>query len=398
MKELDFDELDRAVNSLMTDVSKTDAPGVEQKEKTLDLTSVSPVDAPGSVPAEPQTPVVSPPPSTPTPTPKATTPMAPLATRRGGRFMDVVHPSSNMKKSDQPRATSRQGITVAPRGTFEASPAAPADSAAPETPSESSLQEPVSSQPSSAYEHPDSASEWPDPLEMADFKQQKPAPEVPVEPVSSPLPSPMQPKSAQSQPTPVDKPPLESPFLPDTKVEKRPLGSDNSAPVEEPDRTPLPSSEVEKTASDPDDQLPALPKDVEPILPEEFHSELVAIEADTHILDDETPKPVDAPLSEREKEEIEAKKAAAAAEAEKSSPVEVDTPAPSGPTSIPQQYREEPNTGDKESGAIYDTDTYHQPLAHPAKKKSGWLWVVWIVLILLVGAGAGAALFFLGII
>ena len=69
-----------------------------------------------------------------------------------------------------------------------------------------------------------------------------------------------------------------------------------------------------------------------------------------------------------------------------------------GPTSIPQQYREEPSTGDKDNGAIYDTDTYHQPIAHPAKKKSGWMWVVWIVAILLLGAGGGAALYFLGLV
>ena len=69
-----------------------------------------------------------------------------------------------------------------------------------------------------------------------------------------------------------------------------------------------------------------------------------------------------------------------------------------GPTSIPQQYREEPSTGDQANGAIYDTDTYHQPVEHPDKKGSGWMWVIWILVILLIGAGGGAALYFLGIV
>jgi hypothetical protein len=76
----------------------------------------------------------------------------------------------------------------------------------------------------------------------------------------------------------------------------------------------------------------------------------------------------------------------------------VEPVVPKGPISIPQQYKEEPSTGDAKNGAIYDTDTYHhQPLAHPKKKKSGWMWVIWIILILIIGAAAGAALYWAGI-
>ena len=71
---------------------------------------------------------------------------------------------------------------------------------------------------------------------------------------------------------------------------------------------------------------------------------------------------------------------------------------PTGPTSIPQQYQEEKSTGDQPSGSIYDTDSYHQPLAHPAKTKSGWLWIIWILLLLIVSGGGAVALYFLGII
>ena len=67
---------------------------------------------------------------------------------------------------------------------------------------------------------------------------------------------------------------------------------------------------------------------------------------------------------------------------------------PTGPTSITQQYTEQPSTGDQPTGAIFDTEAYRKPLSHPAKKKSGWLYVLWIVLLLVVGAGAGAAVYF----
>lgn len=394
MKDLDFDELDRAVNSLMSDVSKADTSTSEQKEKTLDLTSTTasaagapPKEAPTTAPIQAPAPVA-------TPSPKVTTPSAPLATRRGGRFMDVVHPSSNMKKQDQARPTSRQGITVAPRETFDAAPdLTSAAASVPAVP-------PAVDQPkpqATVDEHPAAVSEWPDPLEMADFKKQVSTPETSVapEPDPAPLETPLVPPSPDTESTTPDRPPLESPFLPDTKVEKRPLGA-GTLSTDEPDRAPLLTADIEKTVSDPNDQLPAVPKDVEPILPEELHHELVAIESDANTMhtDDEVSN-VSEPLSEREKEENNSKK-----ENRVKLPVveSDDTSVPSGPTSIPQQYREEPSTGDKENGAIYDTDSYHQPLAHPAKKKSGWLWVVWIVLILLVGGGAGAALYFLGII
>ena len=60
-------------------------------------------------------------------------------------------------------------------------------------------------------------------------------------------------------------------------------------------------------------------------------------------------------------------------------------------TSIPQQYKvQQPiESAEAPAGAIYDT----QPLAHPAKKKPGWLWAVYILVIALVGAGATLDLF-----
>jgi len=229
------------------------------------------------------------------------------------------------------------------------------------------------------------ANEWPDPLEMAGFKDDEPAsasapPEKPVaETESEP-----QAKSPEE--------PLASPFLPDAKVEKRPLGS--QAPVAE-----EAASEAAKTNNSPQEETPKtddapqadtqLPAAADAKLPAELQSDLMAVEADTHngMPKTEEVQPM-APVAEEKP---------VPAPSQSAAPAPASVPAP-GAASIPQQYREEPSSGEKEHSAIYDTDAYHQPLAHPAKKKSGWLWVVWIVLILLVGAGIGAALYYLGVV
>lgn len=44
--------------------------------------------------------------------------------------------------------------------------------------------------------------------------------------------------------------------------------------------------------------------------------------------------------------------------------------------------------------AIYDVNDYHQPLQHSTKQKSGWLTVVAIIMIIVVGAGLAAVAFF----
>ena len=38
---------------------------------------------------------------------------------------------------------------------------------------------------------------------------------------------------------------------------------------------------------------------------------------------------------------------------------------------------------------IFDTDSFAKPLAHPAKSRSGWLKVIFIVGLILLGIGGG---------
>lgn len=378
MKELDFDELDRAVNSLMTNVPNTPPPKKDDEVRTLNIESSLPetttssmssptIPAPAPTPAPAPVEIVTPttPASEPV-APRTSAPALSVAARRGGRFMDVVHPSSDMKKPTT--VPSRQGVTIEPSSSLQPTDA-PKESAvapAPETPTTST---------------PKTESEWPDPLEMADFDAKED-----TKPAAVSLDEPKD-EAVAVDPTPSSKEPeapLTTPFLADAKVEKRPLGT--PTPVEEPDRAPVltPESSQGSSVNNPDDQLPALPKDVEPILPAELQGDLMAIEADTNagIPKTEEGQPIE--NLPKQKPMV--------------TTVTSEPPVSNGPTSIPQQYREEPSTGDQGNGAIYDTDTYHKPIEHPAKKKSGWMWVIWILVILVVGAGGGAALFFLKVI
>jgi len=338
MKDLDFDELDKAVNSLMAGVPKTNDAAVP----------AAPLDG-----AVPEAPAVAPVAAMPSPTPAAeppkppVAPAAPLAARRGGRFMDVVRPGAVTPKPAAPRAPiSRQAADIAPMNP----------TAAPE---------PVTATPPSPVAPP-AVNEWPDPLEMTSRDMPDSALKTAPEALEN-----------------HDEAPLTTPFLSDAKVEKRPLGA-----LATELSTAAPELEEVKSTAETNADLPATAKDVAPLLPEELHSSVMAIESDATTASPEMPTPP-----------AETKLWQPAASAPPATTeVNPEKEPSTGPTSIAQQYREEPSTGDQNNGAIFDTDTYHQPLSHPAQKKSGWMWVVWIILILLVGAAGGAALYLFRIV
>src|SRR5438105_5556927 len=100
MTELDFDELDKAVNSLMGD--KVPATSSNEASSSVPVSSM-PVPASPTPAVPPVEPLISSKPSTPRPTPPAA--------RRGGRFMDVV-PTAPRKDTSAP--VSRQGVTLQP--------------------------------------------------------------------------------------------------------------------------------------------------------------------------------------------------------------------------------------------------------------------------------------------
>lgn len=300
MQDIDFDEIDRAVNSVTT--STPEVP-------------VTPV----VTPAEPVVPVADP--------VVVPAPVSPAARRSTGRFMDVVHSSSDMRptRSSAPAAHSlhrddmpdRTAVAERPQATTVAS----------------------------------SAFHWPDPIDVA--------PAVAPDPVD-PTPAVIETPAA----------PLESPFLPDAKIEKRPLGAFSNSEVD------LSFIEEPITPS-----VPAVNEE-----PAELQDEILLLEE--HIVDEP-----EAEVTEPVVEEV-------APVVEESVLPTVELPVapvqeePIGPTSITQQYKEHPATEPQESGAIFDTESYHQPLVHTPKKRSGALVIVWILALILVGGGIGAAVYF----
>lgn len=274
MQDIDFDEIDRAVSSTMGGERELDVP--ERSEPA--------------------------PASRPTP---------PAARRSSGRFMDVVHPSSDMRSSAPSRPESREEAPEPTHFTRE-------------------------------------TSDMPDPLDFHGFKDEpeKPAEEAPEEAVATPL---------------------ESPFLADAKVEKRPLGAFSDYATQ--------PSDDEKEPDTPEVETPV-------VKPEEAEEEPLLLEAPDVELLEATSEPEPAPVVEAEK-----------------APEATPAPAPTAevpdtlPTSIAQQYKEQPSTTDQPSGAIYDTEAYHQPLTHAPKKRSGAFVILWIVALIALGAGAGFAVY-----
>lgn len=389
----DFDELDKAVNELMTGVDtsqrNTSLDDPEDKVVSLDATAANvaaaPAPAPTTAPAPQPTPTVQP--VAPAPAPAAT---PSLAVKRRGQFMDMVHPSSDMKTTKM--SVGRQGVTVQPRPSATAPTPAPAPAvqpvapespvvsqAAPEptfsldtepptnfTPAEPAVSstEPVAPEVTSEVSAPE-PSVTPD---FAGFEAPQSNPETPgitVEPVvaeAEPQPEPEQPAE---EPLPT---PMSSPFLPDAVVEKRPLGA----------HADTPAVAEESAKPDEDDGAPDGPPELPPApeaLPEELTSDLVSIESGAQ------PRSVAAEQSTNT-EGVSAEESA---------------PTPAGPTSIPQQYTEQPSTSDQTTTPIYDTANYPdvaQP-AKPAKKSSALKWILWIVLLIVIGVGAGVAYYFL---
>ncbi len=365
MSDFDFDELDRAVSGVIGGES-TD----EQPKPAPDAPREPSVAAPVSAAvSEGEKPVLSSP----------ITRSAPAARRSSGRFMDMVHPSSDMRTRETP------AVIPAPK---------PEEAAAPS---------PVAAEP------------------------QAPAPVVAE--INNDLAAPTE-------------DPLASPFLPDAKVEKRPLGG--GAPIaadmkledllDEPGDPLLGTGKQEDLLEAPDDPRLSATTMPDPIDFAESLSgqqeqvaqdEEAATQEDSSLPAHDAPEaalPVDSKESTDESLVLDTSEQQASSDSEKvsqteasveapSSPEQESTPTeeltsenhpeliaateveqPTGPTSITQQYTEQPSSK-QESGAIYDTESYHQPLAKPAKKHSGLLVIVWILLLVVLGAGAGAAFY-----
>ena len=305
MADFDFDELDRAVNNALVPESQEAKEQIAQNDTPANTTAA--VDAPTVQSAAP------------TPT------VAPAARRSSGRFMDVVHPSSDMR---------------------------PGSSGGVDTTASTPKPTPVRPQPEFQASAPTA-----DPFALIEDDWQKP---------------------------------LESPFLTDAKVEKRPLGG------EAPTATEIDPIELLEAPDDPRLEAENMPDPID--FAEQLESQDTP-KQEANQPTDETEAAidieaviVDEPAQDQSGSEVEADDSAFAYGAGSFQPnTKDDTPA--GPTSINQQYQEQPSSS-PQSGAIYDTEAYHQPLTPTPKKKSGSFAILWILLILVLGGGAGAAFYF----
>jgi hypothetical protein len=351
MTDLDFDEIDKAVSSATV--------GRKQEE------AIGP-DAPKDTQPEPKA-------TESTPTPQPT-----IAGRRSsGQFMDVVHPSSNMRKSI-PTIPERPSVNKADDALMK-----------PTVVTTDSLTSPATQPPESVDSEP--GNKWPDPIEIGEPKK------VQIEKKDDE-------KAGADEEDDIDKitkeiteelgqkpfdPPEslpESPFIAGTKVEKRPLGAFSDDKMQnQGDETKESDNQDEKTngsegaeANGPE-TIPVADKPIS----DELEDKLIKIESDeTPETSEQQPELTQEPAEDKAETHVEVK------------PLAADPPHPIEATSINQQYKEHPSTGDQTSGAIYDTDAYHKALAHPPKKSSSWMWIVWILLLLVVGAGAGVLVFY----
>lgn len=390
MKDIDFDELDKAVSSLMGGIkTQPDQPAA----KTLKITStlkedetptyenitqaakkigsetiggpsentaiLAEADDAGTTVLELKDVTTDPLPvlmadsvTAPVPTPpKGVTPPV-----KSGRFMDVMHPSSDMKTTST-KAT-EVGF-VAPRSS---------------EPAEPSKKDTAVHNPS----HQGVSITPPEPEHIAEDTAEEPAPAI--EPLSitpetlTPDPSlavNLEDTASEPEVTPTPEPQT-SPFIPDAKVEKRPLGGTVESPGPVEDEFDIDTLDNKKQKNDTDTQLaPSVTESAE--LPEELHADLTAIEAN---LADEMDQ----------------------IQAAESTVVEVRTEHTSTAT-VPAVAAQGTSVTDtplslEQTGAIFDTSEYHKPVTHAAKQKSGWLWIVLILVIVIICA-AGAAAFYL---
>jgi hypothetical protein len=268
--------------------------------------------------------------------------------------MDVVHPSSDMTgKPEAATSAPVRKVTLQPLST----------SVEPET-------TPVVATPTEENE-PVAAEQTADPVSLDTSVEPQPSAEaVTATPVDQVMPDPLDVMQAQeatkeaaaaetstvedtleatpeaSEPVPTEEESAPStPFLADTKVDKRPLDAFSPEETE----TPVEPAPVDPVVTS------------EP-LPPELQADVVAVEANPsdHVADE-----ADSEATETDKK---------------------DESENGFNTSIPQQYSSTDTKSDDDH-SIFDTSEYHQPLA-PAKTKKGgmpgWL-VALLVMILLAG-------------
>ncbi len=382
MKDFDFDELDRAVSSALGGQA-TGSDRRSTEESRVSQASVSPAgaraqsvvtergvreEAPLEVPERAVETPVSAADQHDNSSQRRSAPARPQT----GRFMDVVHPSTDMRQ-----ATPLSEVVLA--------------SEVPEAPAQEVPTPPRQEVP------------------MNDFRM-VPRSEIVRMPAPKRESSPEVATEEESW-----EPPVDSPFLPGAKVEKRPLGAseptgfgdvapaivaDNEPEVMDPLEDALPdfeqvNNEADEVSSDAVDtpiDSAALPLDTTPLVAEDAPAAEAtsADDADDILLDSiEAELVPEFDVVHEEPQELIMEQAPAPS----SNTAKADISEYAGPVEITPQYTSKPSSAEQ-SGEIFDTESYHQPFAAPVKKKSGALKITLILLLIIaLGAGVGAVVY-----
>lgn len=380
MKDLDFDELDRAVSSLLG----ADETGSTEESKGAEVLSevTEPADI-SDVAATPDEEVPSDEP----------TEKKPLVERRPtGRFMDVMHSSSDMKSRPKSATVSHKATTVAPLTSHDEDKADTTEGSAP-----IALPDVEDNVPRDTNDVADADQHtFPDPLDFHNFSMEDTGETPSVESsgqetedeqsdhdlaldrVASELNGIDGLIAKDEEAVPVD-----TPFLNGSTIEKRPLGA-FSVNTEDTDASLLSVEEApEESIEEVNDVLVESDVNVEAAIEEKADEDVrdsMLVERDAQTLLDADVVP----------EELKGDVVAVEA-----SPVESTTTSSLAGGAIQPQYTEKVQSTDSEPTPVFDTTQYHQPLKHAPKQKSGWLGVVLIILFIVAGIGVGAAMYFL---
>lgn len=411
MAEFDFDELDKAVSSLMQ--KQTSAQPASSNVSAATSTQVSETaeasvssHSPATEPVVELNTATIPVPST---TESASdsqatssVPRSNLAVKRRGKFMDVVHPSvpASTSVTPQRKAPARSGATMQPINEItkptpigSVPPRAVDGISAPPTITSATSDNTGSNQPDTS-----DSSDWPDPLDVMERQEaERTASVASVETTEfnavegTVADSEMETTSSVRQEA-------NSPFLPDAKVEKRPLGAPNPSsqttePANEDAVEMVEKSDITEQPVNTDDEENNKPTT---ILPEEFNADVLSLESH-----DTSQQASVSSEGDQADDSISTLSTDASTVATDNSTTSSTTAASVSTTSLvgslpPRQVTPTSNDdhSDEPKSSIFDTDDNH-PMKHHTKHSSGWFAVVIIGSMLVIGAIGGVVVYLL---
>lgn len=346
MDDINFEELDKAVNSALQQAEPKPAPTPEVPDASVQKTDV-----------------------------QEASDRQPIAPRRRGQFMDMVHPSSDMIKQSTASRPSRQAPTLQPLNPSIVE-TTPQDVTHEETPisgpSFSSQDDKLP--PESEKQAP---AEWPDPLDVMEQTEHERHDAVEPTDGDEDMASDSDVSEEDQFVSEFQEKPATSPFINGADLEKRPLGAFADAAQ---GSEAIDTSEVTVKTSDSEEQQTA------DFAPEETRQELAA---ETPTPQELTPEVVSVESDDPTQMENDSVDEEMAVDADSASHD------PAGiTTSIPQQYRNPDLSTEEEGGhPVFDTNEYHQPLTPPVKKgHTVAVTILVIITLALLGAGAWYAI------